>query len=211
MTDEPIEAQFIPKLLPPQIPLRTRAQRNRQSPIAEATPEWVEELCFVCWVEANRSVPKAMQLLESRWEGLAPEGEPFRQVPLQTWHSWKRRHEWDVKADQIIAQNFPGLRMRQIARLVYSNSAALDFLIGSVQGEFDQLNGATHASRIKAAEILLVAGGLGTHGSKDRIAPIVRSVVETEVNYDEMTEQELARHTMEAIRKSKTAVPERKR
>jgi hypothetical protein len=203
--DAVIEARFVPRLLPPQVALDTA---HPGTAIAPAHPEWLAEIAFVCYVKANRRVPAARQLLLTEWEALAPAGEPVIDLPVQTWYSWRRRHEWDAKANQLIATNFPGLRMEQIARLAYAGGTALDALIDAAAGT---MPGVKAQDRIKAAEVLLVAAGLGTHGSRDRVAPVVRAVAEQAVNMDDLSEQELARLTMEAIRKSKTDDERRKR
>lgn len=205
-TDEgAIEARFIPKLLPPQVALDTS---HPGTPIAPAHPAWLQEIAFVCYVRANRRVPAAKRLLAVEWEALAPAGEPPVDLPVQTWYSWRRRHEWDAKANQLVAVNFPGLRMEHIARLVYAGGTALDALIDAAAGTMPDVK---PQDRIKAAEVLLVAAGLGTHGSRDRVAPVVRAVAAEAVNMDDLSEQELARLTMEAIRKSKTDDERRKR
>lgn len=207
MTDDPIEADFRPKLLPPQIVLRPTKNRNRANPLREAVSDYVLEQAFVCWVEGNRSVPQARKLYAERREGDAE----LPEIARQTWYTWVRTYEWHSKADGLIAQNFPALRMRHIARLVYSAGAALDFLIGSVQGEHDHLHPGTHKVRSDNALGLLVAGGLGTHGSKDRLAPVVRAIVEDAPDFSAMSELEINQWTRQKLAEGKAQVnPERR-
>lgn len=197
-------------MLPPQLQLRT-GERPRNTNIAPF-PVWIEEAAFVCWLRCDRVMPAAMKMLEEEWDTFVPEGGESATLPgKQTWYAWRRRHDWDLKADQVIASNFPQLRMRDIARLVAAGGAALDFLIGSARGEFDHLHPGTHEARRRSSEVLLVAGGLGTYGSRDKVAPVVKAVVSNEITFEDKTEQELARITMEHIRATKTNHEERRR
>lgn len=201
-----IEADFHPRLLPPQVQIRRSGKQraNLRAPL----PEWVEETAFVCWVEANRQAPQAMRLYAMQQEARLDDEEPLPALAITTMRSWIKRHDWHAKADQLIAANFPGLRMRQVARLVYAGGAALDALIDAVTGE---MPGVRPPERIKAAEILLVAGGLGTHGSKERLAPVVKSVSNESVDLEALTEQELGRLAMDALRRTRDTHPERRR
>lgn len=203
--DAAIEARFIPKLLPPQVAFDGS---HPGSAIAPAHPEWLQEIAFVCYVRANRRVPAAKRLLAVEWEALAPAGEPPVELPVQTWYSWRRRHEWDAKANQLVAVNFPGLRMEHIARLVYAGGTALDALIDAAAGTMPDVK---PQDRIKAAEVLLVAAGLGTHGSRDRVAPVVKQVAQEVIDLTDKNEHELARLGMETIRRGKTDDERRKR
>jgi hypothetical protein len=96
---------------------------NRPLPVQlqEAHPEWVKELAFVCWLEADRNASRALDLLEQQW----PEDEPRRPVAYRTLAAWAQRENWQAKADDLIADNFPGLVMRHTARLVYMAGLAL--------------------------------------------------------------------------------------
>jgi len=203
-----IDASFAPKLLPPPVALRRSPKANRAHAIREAHPEWVEEIAFVCWVEGNRKIAEALRLYRLRQEARFEDEEPLPDLTRTTLQSWVTRHDWNAKADQIIATNFPGLRMRQIARLVYAGGAALDALIDAVTGD---MAGVKPQERVKAAEILLVAGGLGTHGSRERLAPVVKVVEAQTENLEDLTEQELGRLAMAAIRKSRNTDPERRK
>lgn len=201
-----------PSSFPPHLQLRPKMRGVNT--FHDALPLWIEEAAFVCYVKCNRKVIPAMRMLEEEWASFAPEGvdpDTPQVPPNPTWYAWRKRHDWDAKANQVIATNFPNLRMEHLARLVASGGAALDFLIGSAMGEFDHLHPGTHEARRRSSEVLLVAAGLGTHGSRDRVAPVVRAVVAEELDYDAMTEQELARVTLERIRATKTNHEERRR
>ena len=228
--DEPIDAEFtaLPALpasiLPPQLKLRGTGKRRHtenMASISPALPDYVEEVAFICYVKVGRVVKAAYALMREEWDALAPlqpdpeTGElvvpPFPQISISALYRWRQRHHWDDKFNQHLAGRFPGINMEQTADLIMGRGRGLHFLIGAVEGVHDHLNPGTLASRIKAAEILMIAGGMGTHGNRDRIAPVVRAVVSNAPDFETMTEQELARYTLEAVRRSKTAIEERKR
>jgi hypothetical protein len=52
---------------------------NRPLPVQrqDPHPEWVRELAFVCWVQADRNAARALRLLEEQW----PEEDAHGRVP----------------------------------------------------------------------------------------------------------------------------------
>ncbi len=200
-------------ILPPQIQLRRGTERPRPWNLGLTPhPQWVEEIAFVCYVRAGRSMKSAKKLMESEWESLAPlqpdedgvlVSPEYIDVPVRTLSGWKYKHDWDRKFNAFVADKFPGINVEQLADLIIGAGRGLHFLIGSVQGEYDHLHPATHIARIKSAELLITARGLGTFGSRDRLAPTVRTVVEEVIDFESKTEQELARITQEAIARTR--------
>jgi hypothetical protein len=201
---------------------------NRPLPVQlqEAHPEWVKELAFVCWLEADRNASRALDLLEQQW----PEDEPRRPVAYRTLAAWAQRENWQAKADDLIADNFPGLVMRHTARLVYMAGLALTTTEEVISGDgfvrdrdgqlvYDRNGRAViidprhQRNRLDGSIKVLELAGVGTAGSRNRTAPVVRSVTPQEHNLAEMSEQELAELQLALICAGKhdPAVPERKR
>ena len=201
---------------------------NRPLPVQlqEAHPEWVKELAFVCWLEADRNAARALDLLEQQW----PEDEPRRPVAYRTVAAWAQRENWPAKADDLIADNFPGLVMRHTARLVYMAGLALTTTEEVISGDgfvrdrdgqlvYDRNGRAViidprhQRNRLDGSTKVLELAGVGTAGSRNRTAPVVRSVTSQDHNLAEMSEQELAELQQTIIRQGKSDpdVPERKR
>jgi hypothetical protein len=201
---------------------------NRPLPVQlqEAHPDWVKELAFVCWLEADRNAARALDLLEQQW----PEDEPRRPVAYRTLAAWAQRENWQAKADDLIADNFPGLVMRHTARLVYMAGLALTTAEEVISGDgfvrdgagqlvFDRNGRAViidprhQRNRLDGSTKVLELAGVGTAGSRNRTAPVVRSVTPQAHNLAEMSEQELAELQLALIRAGKhdPDVPERKR
>jgi hypothetical protein len=202
---------------------------NRPLPVQlqEAHPAWVKELAFVCWVEADRNAARALRLLEQQWP---EEDEDGRRPSYRTLAAWAQRDNWDAKADDLIADNFPGLVMRHTARLVYMAGLALTTAEEVISGDgfvrdrdgqlvFDRNGRAViidprhQRNRLDGSIKVLELAGVGTAGSRNRTAPIVRSITSQDHNLAEMSEQELAELQFALIRAGKhdPAVPERKR
>jgi hypothetical protein len=193
-------------------PSETEEPRPRPLPVQLQVehPPWVRELAFVCWVKADRNASQAVKLLEESW----PEEEPPRPVPYRTLAGWAQREQWDAKADQLIAETFPGLRMRQIAMLVHANTGHLKTLNDIAAGRYndtEQHDPRAVRNMLEAAKTGLIAGGIGTFGSRDRVAPVLRAAPAEAINLEGMSELELNRITREAIKRSKSPLPERRR
>lgn len=206
MTDDDspiIEADFHPAMLTPEL---REAQRGPNLKL-KAHPAWVEELAFVCWIESDRNVKRAMQLYRERQDAKVYEGEePAPDVAYQTWISWKNRHNWEAKADAFVAANFPGLRMRHIARVMNLNTVA-------IERHADMLHNPNtrEENLIRAIELAYQTTGLGTWGSRERLAPTVKVVEAVREDLDDLDERELGRLAMEAIRKTRNTDPERRK
>jgi hypothetical protein len=174
-------------------------------------PTWVRDLAFVCWVECDRNASRAVALLEERW----PEGEPYRAVPYRSLCNWVERGNWHAKADDLIAQTFPGLRMRQLAMLVAGNSRHIQTINDIASGAYNdttQYDPRSVRNMLEAAKVGLIAGGLGTFGSRDRTAPVVRQQASDEaIDFSNMSAQELARWEADLIARSRNDGPDERR
>jgi hypothetical protein len=204
----------------PDFRLRAETENPRAKNLPTAPdfwPEWVENALFVCWLKANQSMPAALRLLRDEWDAFAwyadpATGEirshPYQEIPFQTAHAWKRRHAWETKATQVIAETFPELTRQTAALTVHAQLAAIRYLIDVVQGDDPK---ARTADRVEAAKHLTITGGTGTHGSVMRQAPIVREIIDRELDLAGMDEQALAELQQEIIQQDKTRHPDRTR
>jgi len=206
VSDDPpiIDADFHPAMLSPELRETKMAKNNLK---LKAHPEWVEELAFVCWIESDRNVKRAQALYKERQDAKVYEGEdPAPDVAYQTWISWKNRHNWEAKADAFVAAHFPGLRMRHIARVMNLNTVA-------IERHADMLHNPNtrEENLIRAIELAYQTTGLGTWGSRERLAPTVKVVEAVREDLEDLSEQELGRLAMEAIRKTRNTDPERRK
>ena len=64
---------------------------------------------------------------------------------------------------------------------------------------------------IRAIELAYQTTGLGTWGSRERLAPTVKVVEAVREDLDDLDERELGRLAMEAIRKTRNTDPERRK
>src|SRR4051812_39966746 len=177
---------------------------NRPLPVQlqDPHPAWVRELAFVCWVQADRNAARALRLLEDQWP---EEDEDGRVPPYRTIAAWAKRGNWDTKADDLIAENFPGLVMRHTARLVYMAGLALTTTEEVISGDgfvrdrdgnlvFDRTGRAViidprhQRNRLDGSTKVLELAGVGTAGSRTRSAPVVRSVTPETRDLAEMSE-----------------------
>jgi hypothetical protein len=199
-----IEAEFHPAMLTPEL----RDTKSTHSNLRlKAHPEWVEELAFVCWIESDRNIRRAMRLYTERQQAKVYDGEdPAPDVAYQTWVSWKNRHNWEMKADAFVAANFPGLRMRHIARVMNLNTIAIE-----KHADILHRDNVKDQDMLKAIEMAYQTTGLGTWGSRERLAPTVKVVEAIREDLDDLDERELGRLAMEAIRKTRNTDPERRK
>jgi len=198
-------------------------ERRRPLPVQlqQEHPEWVKELAFTCWLEADRNASRALALLTEHW----PEKEPQRLPPYRTVAAWAKRHNWEARADAAIAQAFPGLTMRHTARLVHLAGLALTTLEQVISGDgfardaegnirFDRNGEAIvidprhQRNRLDGAVKALELAGVGTAGSRDRRAPVVRPAASDSVDLDAMSLPELLRYEAELVAKSRSTLAE---
>jgi hypothetical protein len=196
----------------------TESMRGHNLPTAgDVWPEWVENALFVCWLKANQSMPAALRLLRDEWDAYASFADPatgeirthpYQEVPFQTAHAWKRRHDWERKATQVIAETFPELTRQVAALTLRAQLVAMRTLIDVMQGEHPK---ARPADLIEAAKTTLMTGGTGTWGSVMRQAPVVREAIDAAIDLTGMTEQELAAWQIGINQQDKTRQPDRTR
>ena len=191
--------------------------------LQDAHPPWVQELAFVCWAQCDRNASRAVTMLAEQW----PEDEPRRPVPYRTLAGWARRHDWDAKADELIARTFPSLTMRFTARLVAMSGLALTTLEEGISGDgfARDSDGAIlfgpngeavltdprhQRNRLDGAVKALELAGVGTAGSRHRVAPVVRSAAPEAVDLSTLDAQALSRLRRDILRRGKTDDERRK-
>jgi hypothetical protein len=123
-------------------------------------PPEIEELAFSCYIQADRNVSRAHRMLLELCTG--EEYLPDR-TTVQRWSSQK---QWDAKADEVIADNFPHLLRRDLARLQVLRGQALSEQAAIFAGERDHLNSAQIMARTTGISTVLQISGLGTAGAK---------------------------------------------
>jgi hypothetical protein len=211
--EEPIEVTYVPALLPP---VNLKPDRRQHSGgalnIPPPAPECVEQVYFYAWMDHQRRLGKNYQtFLRDNWESYAGEGVPFYDVSPHTVRSWVKRHDWDRKATDIIAQNYPYDTMRQNAQLVAMADLGLDEAVAILHGERDHLPGHALLARTKMVELVWQARGLGTFGSITRAAPVIKQAVAAAIDAAAMSEQEIGRARQDMLYGSKTPHEERRR
>jgi hypothetical protein len=227
--DEAIEATFVPALLPAHVNVaRSRTINRRHAPTApgfafsEAHPQWVVEAAFICYVRAARNVRAALRLLKEDWDAYAPmtpdpeTGEltapPYPEtISPHTLYKWRRVYEWDTQANKWVAEMAPTLNMEQLATLYQGRGVGVRFWIDLLQGEYDHENPQLLAVKEKAANNMIVAGGLGIHGTMNRVAPVIRQTIQEALDIKAMTPQERAEYQRSLMVASKTDDKRRKR
>lgn len=124
----------------------------------EHAPE-VYELAFLCFIESDRHVARAMRRFDETADETMP--RPAKSV----WYEWAKRDNWNVRADDAIAAAFPNIRRRQLARLVVLIDRAQDFDAAVLAGDYDHQQGAL-AEKGKASARVQQLGALGTAGAR---------------------------------------------
>lgn len=228
--DEPIDVDYRPALLPPSVTVsRTRNSRRHTAARpgflgGEAHPEYVVEIAYVCYTRSGRNVRQALRLMRQDWGALAPTvrdpdtgklvAVPFPEtLTHNTLYKWRRAYEWDSKLNAFVAEHIPAIRAEHIISAELGAGEGVRFLTEVVQGDhMDHDVDPRHvANRIRASELLIVAAGLGAHGTMNRIAPVIRKTIQDAIDISALNDQELARHRREALHAGRTDHEERKR
>lgn len=126
---------------------------HKPQPTVWSYPPETVELAFLCWIESDRHIPRAMR----RFDAVSDGG---RRPTLQTWHQWKKDYNWPAQADQAISDNFPHIRRRQLARLVSLADEALAIDAAIFAGELDHLPRAALQARRQTSHDIKLAAGL---------------------------------------------------
>jgi hypothetical protein len=105
--------------------------------------------------------------------------------------------------------------MRQLAMLVAGNSQhirTINDIASGVYNDTSQHDPRAVRNMLEAAKTGLIAGGLGTFGSRDRTAPVVRQQVSDEaIDFSSMSAQELARWESDLVARSRNNLPDERR
>ena len=187
----------------------------------EPWPGWVEDAAFAAYIKCGRNCRAAKELLDAEWDDLVPftadeeTGEitkpSLRLVPLNTIKQWRKRHDWDIKATTMVATQFHLLNAEDLATLVLNARLALTFQTELLLGQHDDANPQLLAVKAKAVETILQSRGLGTFGTRDRTQQAPKLTAQSLPDFSSMTEQEISRYTLQAVKASKADIDERKR
>lgn len=154
------------------------------------------ELAFAYWIHADRSLARAMTLIEENWNA---DLGPMPSKP--TVHRWIRDDNWEVKADQAIAENFPHIQTRHTARLVALTDMALETYAAALAGELDKLGAGVMMNRLSAARDVVNLRGLGTAGARSEGAQLAPKVIQqgNRAIEEGLTAQDRARRQRERL------------
>ena len=125
------------------------------------------ELAFLCYIEMDRSVSRAMLRFDEVANGM-------RNPDRVTWFEWRKRDEWNAKADYAVAADFPAIRRRQLARLVMLNERALDFDAAMLAGEHDHARPSILHAKVQTSAMIKQLSGLGAASGQG--APAIPSL-----------------------------------
>lgn len=160
----------------------------------------MRELAFSLYIKADRNLVQTLKLLDEECRGLKGEdGEQVMTPTYRTLQRWKAAEDWDVLADRAVAEAFPHLHMRNLARLMNLQGEALSQYSRVLAGELDDLKPGALQARVAVAKDLLWLSGLGTASAKADNAQIQPRMVVTEVAESGLTPQEIARRQRERL------------
>jgi hypothetical protein len=83
-------------------------------------PEWVQDMAFGQYVLADRNAASAHRHMIGMWD--EDWGEPPDKKTVQR---WARLGNWDLRADVLIAEQYPALYQRDLARFVALRGKAI--------------------------------------------------------------------------------------
>lgn len=151
----------------------------------------IEEAAFAAYIQADRNVSRAVRLLH---EMLPGEELPDR----TTVGRWARQANWDMRADEAIAENFPHLLRRDLARLQVLRGQALAEQSAIFAGERDHLSGHQMLARTTGISTVLQISGLGTAGYRTETTALAPAPSVPEIE-EGLTPQERARRQRERL------------
>lgn len=148
------------------------AKSERRAPAAIRYPEWVKDLAKLVFFDSDLDFAATHRRLV---EELA--GDPdWSEVPsLQTLRYWSRTEAWPAQLDALLADQWPQVTARQLARLFMLGNDALTVLGRVQRGEMTELSPGHVASIVAAASKVLDLRGLGTAGMRTegvKLAPM---------------------------------------
>ena len=160
----------------------------------------MRELAFALYIKADRNLVQTLRLLDEECRGMKDDqDEPILAPTYRTLQRWKASEDWDALADQAIAEAFPHLHMRNLARLMNLQGEALSQYAQVLNGELDELKPGALQARVAVAKDLLWLSGLGTAGSRVDNAQIQPKAVAQEAIDSGLTPQEVARRQRERL------------
>ena len=149
--------------------------------------EEVREHAFVCWIEADGNCERALVRLVELFSDL----DPTRPMPsVQSIRGWSRRYSWPARMVAAVADEYPHITARQLARLVIQADRAQD-VIGRILADGPMREG--DAIRAKVAGDVLTFRGLGTAGNKGGQPVIARQRPADDIPSDESPAETMLR------------------
>jgi hypothetical protein len=98
-------------------------------------PEWVRDMAFGQFVLADRNAAAAHRYMLNMWDddwGVPPD--------KKTVQRWARTENWDFRADVLIAEQYPALYQRDLARLIALRGRAVATYAQLMDGSFSGSN-----------------------------------------------------------------------
>lgn len=164
----------------------------------------MRELAFTLYIKADRNLKRTLELLDEECRGmLGEDGKPVVTPNYRTLLRWKGAEDWDALADRAIAEAFPHLHMRNLARLMNLQGEALSQYADVLSGNLDDLKPGALQARVAVAKDLLWLSGLGTAGSRADGSSITPKTVVQESIDSGLTPQEIARRQRERLEDGK--------
>lgn len=151
----------------------SRERSEHPAVAAKRYPAEVKDLALACFMEADRNCAETHRKLRD----LAKLDPDLTDVPsVQTIRYWVRSEAWEAKIDALVAENFPHIRQRHLARLIVGGAEGLGTLIRIARGDFlEHRSPGQVASMATAAAKLADLAGLGTAGMRTegvKVAPL---------------------------------------
>ncbi len=138
--------------------------------------DWIRQLVFGQYILGDRNAAAAhratLELWDEEW------GDP---PSVKTVQRWARIHNWDAEADRLIAETYPMLYQRDIARLVALRSRSISCYAQLIEGTYHGKNPMAAVQAAKHTLELTIAGmavqAPGTEGTdQEELSPQERAV-----------------------------------
>lgn len=125
-------------------------------------PPELEELAFTLYIECDRNISRTHRMLVQHCtpeDGLLDDNVSI--PDRSTISRWAKHKEWDAKIDEQVAEQFPNLRRRQLARLALITDRAIENHAAILNGELDNLPGAALVARSAMVKEAYLVTGMG--------------------------------------------------
>lgn len=127
---------------------------------AYSHPDEVRELAFAVYITSDRKASRTHRRLSELLD-------PDQAVPTESViRRWAKAQNWDMLADEAIAENFPHLLRRDLARLTILRGESLGVAGQILEGELDHLGQAQLSARTATIQTIIQTSGLGTAGAQ---------------------------------------------